>query len=136
MPAELIHEARRESTGLYQLTPALRAQTMASRREEPAPSYAALREDVDAHARERVSFTGRVGLVRSAGPRLCIMALHTRQEGDAWRDPLYVLAVIPPLIDPEGGVVATIDGWVVGERTIGQHTLPLIVAYYIEHDED
>lgn len=132
VPPELIHEARREAAGLYRLPRSLRAQTLAERRAEAGPSYAELRAHPDLHERERVSFTGRVGLVRSAGPRLWIMALHTRRDGERWADPLYVLATIPPLIDPDGGVVATIDGWVAGERRIGRHALPLIVAYYIE----
>ncbi len=132
VPPEQIHGARREAAGLYQLPRALRAQTLATRRAQPAPSYAELRVDADAHARERVSFTGRVGLVRSAGPRLWILALHTRQDGDRWLDPVYVLCPIPPLLPHDGGAIATIDGWVVGERTIGEHALPLLVAYYVE----
>lgn len=73
-----------------------------------------------------------MGLVRSAGPRLWIMALHTRRDGNAWRDPLYVLSVVPPGVPPDGGATARVDGWVVGERTIGRHPLPLMVAYHVE----
>jgi hypothetical protein len=73
--------------------------------------------------------------VRSAGPRLWILALHTRRDGERWRDPLYVLSVVPPRLPPDGGATARIDGWVVGERTIGRHALPLIVAYHVERTD-
>ncbi|MGE0789955.1 MAG: hypothetical protein AB7S26_30050 [Sandaracinaceae bacterium] len=135
VPPEMIHEARREAAGLYRLPRSLRAHTLEERRAAAAPAYAELLADADAHARERVTFTGEVSLVRSAGPRLWIMVMKTREADARWVDPIYVLATIPPSVPPDGGIVATIDGWVVGEREIGQHTLPLIVAYYIEVPE-
>jgi hypothetical protein len=68
--------------------------------------------------------------VRPAGENLWILALRTRSEGRAWRDPLYVLSVVRPGL--EAGASARIDGFVAGERTIGRHALPLIVAFHIE----
>lgn len=132
VPPRLIHRARREAVGLLRLPDALRAQTLADRRAEQTLDYRTLRAAPDAHEEASVSFEGHVGLVRSAGPRLWILALMTRSDGDRWVDPLYVLSVVPPELPTDGGAVARVDGWVVGERTIGQHTLPLVVAYHVE----
>ncbi|MBX3270732.1 MAG: hypothetical protein KF729_10745 [Sandaracinaceae bacterium] len=112
------------------MTPGLRRQTLERRRALEAPSYRALREDASAHVDARASFEGRVDLVRSAGPRLWIFPMMTRADGERWVDPLYVLAVVEPRLP--AGAVARVDGWVVGERRIGQYTLPLIVAYSAE----
>lgn len=131
VPPRAIARARQEAAGLYRMPPALRQQTLDSRRALPAPSYAELVADADAHANERASFEGRVAFVRSAGPRLWILPLQTRRDGEQWTDPLYVLSTIPPMLPVEGGSVARVDGWVVGARTIGQNTLPLIVAYHV-----
>ncbi|MFK7991536.1 MAG: hypothetical protein AB8I08_36305 [Sandaracinaceae bacterium] len=131
VPPEQIHRARREVVGLERMPASLRQQTLAARRDPDSPNYAALREDADVHAHAAVRFSGRVGLAQPAGDRLWILALHTRQEGDEWRDPLYVLSVVDPEVPADGGVRATVHGWVVGERTIGQHALPLIVAYAV-----
>jgi len=128
-----IARARQEAAGLYRMPLALRAQTLARRREQPAPSYAELRAGADAHATERASFEGHVAFVRSAGPRLWILPLHTRRVGpEQWADPIYVLSTIPPMLPVDGGSTARIDGWIVGDRTIGQNTLPLMLAYYVE----
>ncbi len=132
VPPRAIARARQEAAGLYRMPAALRRQTLAARRELPAPTYAELLSDADAHANERASFEGRVAFVRSAGPRLWILPLQTRRDGERWADPLYVLSTIPPMLPVEGGSVARVDGWVVGARTIGQNTLPLIVAYHVE----
>lgn len=129
VPPETIHRARLEARGLERLSESLRAQALERGRAREEPSYAALRADADAHRDARVSLEGRVGLVRPAGPGLFIMALSTRREGERWRDPLYVLSVVLPPI-PEGAT-ARIDGWVVGERTIGRHALPLVVAFHV-----
>ncbi len=135
VPPRSIARARQEAAGLYRMPAALRRQTLTARRALPAPSYAELVTDADAHASERASFEGRVGFVRSAGPRLWILPLHTRRDGERWVDPIYVLSTIPPLLPVDGGAIARIDGWVVGARTIGQTTLPLIVAYYVERTD-
>ncbi|HJL16699.1 MAG TPA: hypothetical protein RMH99_13635 [Sandaracinaceae bacterium LLY-WYZ-13_1] len=132
VPPRTIHRARREAAGLYRMPSGLRGQVLGQRRAEHETTYTALRADPDAHADEGVSFEGRVGLVRSAGPRLWVMALHTRREGARWTDPLYVLSVVPPQLPPDGGAEARVHGWVVGERTIGRHALPLLVAYHVE----
>ncbi|MCB9594622.1 MAG: hypothetical protein H6719_17950 [Sandaracinaceae bacterium] len=132
VPPRAIARARQEAAGLYRMPTALRLQTLERRRALPAPTYAELRADADAHANERASFEGQVGFVRTAGPRLWILPLLTRRSGEQWVDPLYVLSTIPPMLPFEGGVVARIDGWVVGARTIGQHTLPLIVGYHVQ----
>ncbi|MEZ4338541.1 MAG: hypothetical protein R3B82_18120 [Sandaracinaceae bacterium] len=132
VPPRSIARARQEAAGLYRMPAALRRQTLERRRAQPAPSYAALVEDADAHANERASFEGRVAFVRSAGPRLWILPLQTRRDGERWTDPLYVLSTIPPMLPIEGGSIARVDGWVVGARTIGQNNLPLVVAYHVE----
>jgi hypothetical protein len=130
VPAETIHRARLEARGLARLSASLRGQALESGRTRSSPTYAELRADADAHHDARVSFDGRVGLVRPAGPGLFIIALSTRQDGARWRDPLYVLSVVPPEV-PEGGL-ARVDGWVVGERTIGRHALPLVMVFHVE----
>ncbi len=128
-----IARARQEAAGLYRMPRALRVQTLERRRALPAPTYAELRAGADEHARQRASFEGRVAFVRSAGPRLWIFPLQTRPVGDdAWADPIYVLSTIPPQLPFDGGALARVDGWVVGDRTIGRNTLPLVVAYYVE----
>ena len=134
VPPRAIARARQEAAGLARMPAALRAQTLARRREAPAPDYAQLVEDADAHAHERASFEGQVGFVRPAGPRLWILPLFTRRDGARWADPIYVLSTIRPDLPVAGGVVARADGWVVGTRTIGQNTLPLIVAYSVRAD--
>jgi hypothetical protein len=130
VPSETIHRARLEARGLDRMSEGLRAQALERGRARESPSYAELRAGAEAHRDARVSFEGRVGLVRPAGPGLFIMALSTRRDGERWRDPLYVLSVVPPEI-PEGAT-ARIDGWVAGERTIGRHALPLVVAFHVE----
>ncbi len=130
VPAQTIHRARREVVGLARMPEGLRRQAIERGRERGSPEYAELRADPGAHENERVSYEGEVGLARPAGQRLWIMALRTRREGDRWTDPLYVLSVVPPSV-PEHEV-ARIDGWVVGERTIGRHALPLVVAFAVE----
>ena len=130
VPPEQIRRAREEAAGLARLPEALRRQALEGRAE--SPTYRALRADPDAHAHEAARFEGRVGLARGAGPGLWILALHTRREGERWIDPLYVLSVVEPGVPPDGGVEATVYGWVVGERRIGRHALPLIVAYAVE----
>lgn len=132
VPPRLIARARREAAGLYRMPPALRRQILERRRAERGPSYQELRDDPTAHAHAGASFEGRVGFVRSAGPRLWIMPFHTRRVGDRWVDPIYVLSTIPPQLPIDGGALARIDGFVAGERTIGRNTLPLIVGYYVE----
>lgn len=132
VPPHAIARARQEAVGLARMPPSLREQTLARRREEPQPSYAELRADADAHVDASVSFEGRVGLVRPAGPHLWILALHTREREGRWLEPLYVLTVLPPRLPADGGAVARVHGWVVGARTIGRHTLPLIVGYDVE----
>ena len=134
--AHTLARARREAVGLSRMPPSLRIQTLVRRRQEPQPSYAELRADADAHLDASVSFEGRVGLVRPAGPHLWILALHTRRDGERWVDPLYVLSVLPPRLPADGGARARVDGWAVGPRTIGQHTLPLVVAYEVEALDD
>lgn len=131
-PADLIHRARLEARGLERMPEALRARALAHGRERGTVPYAELRAHADAHASERVSYEGDVGLARSAGERLWILALRTRRDGERWIDPLYVLSVVPPHVPPVGGVRARIDGWVAGERTIGHHALPLVVAFHVE----
>jgi hypothetical protein len=108
----------------------LRAQVL--ERARGTIDYAELRAHADAHANERVSYEGNVGLARPAGDHLWIVALQTRRDGERWTDPLYVLSVVHPGVPPAGGVRARVDGWVVGERTIGSHALPLVVAFAIE----
>ena len=135
VPSRLIHRARREASGLSRMPESLRAQTLADRHEEATLSYADLRAEPDGHEERSVSFEGHVGLVRPAGPRLWILALQTRREGERWVDPLYVLSVIPPDLPPDGGASARVVGWVVGERTIGRNALPLILAYDVERTD-
>lgn len=130
VPAQTIHRARREALGLERMPESLRRQAIERGRERGSPSYAELRRDPSAHENARVSYEGEVGLARPAGERLWILALRTRQDGERWIDPLYVLSVVPPEV-PEHGR-ARVDGWVVGERTIGRHALPLVVAFAIE----
>lgn len=130
VPAETIHRARLEARGLDRMSESLRAQALEHGRAREAPSYAELRAGADAHRDVRVSFEGRVGLVRPAGPGLSIVALSIRRDGARWRDPLYVLSVVPT--DVPEGAIARFDGWVVGERTIGRHALPLVVAFHVE----
>ncbi|HEY8431903.1 MAG TPA: hypothetical protein VIL20_26180 [Sandaracinaceae bacterium] len=130
VPPRAIHRARREAEGLARMPESLRRRALERGRERGSPSYAELRRDPSAYEDARVSYEGDVGLVRPAGERLWILALRTRREGDRWTDPLYVLSVVPPGV-PER-TRARIDGWVVGERTIGRHTLPLVVAFAIE----
>ncbi len=130
VPPEAIHRARLEARGLGRVPESLRAQVLERARE--TIEYAELRAHPDAHANERVSYEGNVGLARPAGDRLWIVALQTRADGERWTDPLYVLSVVPP---PQIGR-ARIDGWVVGERTIGQHALPLIVAFAVDQARD
>ena len=132
VPAEAIHRARLEARGLARMTDAIRAQVLERGRANATLDYAELRAHPDRHADARVSFEGRIGLARSAGEQLWILALQTREEGDRWTDPLYVLSVVPAEVPAEGGVPARIDGWVVGERTIGRHALPLVVAFSVQ----
>lgn len=132
VPPRLIARARQEAAGLYRMPLTLRRQTLERRRAERGPSYEELRADPDAYAHRSASFEGRVGFVRSAGPRLWILPLHTRRAGERWVDPIYVLSSIPPPVPFEGGAIARVDGFVAGERTIGENTLPLIVGYYVE----
>jgi hypothetical protein len=134
IPPQTIARARREARGLANLPANLRAQTLERGRSRGSPSFAELAGHTETHVDDRVSYAGRVGLVSPAGDRLWIMALQTRRAGDVWTDPLYVLSVVDPAI--EAGARARIDGWVVGPRRIGRHTLPLIVAFYVEPDAD
>lgn len=130
VPAETIHRARLEARGLERMSEGLREQALERGRAREAPSYVELRAGAEAHRDARVSFEGRVGLVRPAGPGLFIVALSTRRDGERWRDPLYVLSVVRPEV--REGAIARFDGWVAGERTIGRHTLPLVVAFSVE----
>jgi len=132
VPPRSIHRARREAAGLARMPETIRRQTLDGRRAEDQPNYDAIRLDAASHEHASVSFEGRVGFVRPAGPDLWILPLFTRQDGERWVDPLYVLSVVPPDVPPEGGAVARVDGWVVGDRTIGQNTLPLVLAYHVE----
>ena len=126
----LIARARREAAGLRRMPPGLREQTLARRAEERGPSYAELRADAEAHAEASVVFDGEVGFIGPAGPRLWIIALQTRRRDERWVDPLYVLSTAEPTFAQ--GTIARIHAWVVGERTIGRHTLPLVLAYSVE----
>lgn len=130
VPAATIHRARREAVGLDRMPESLRRHALERGRERGSPAYVELRRDPSAHENERVSYEGEVGLAREAGERLWIVALRTRRDDARWTDPLYVLSVVPPNV-PEHAR-ARVDGWVVGERTIGRHALPLIVAFAIE----
>lgn len=132
VPPRTIHRARREAAGLARMPETIRRQTLESRRAEAQPAYDAIRLDAASHERAGVSFEGRVGFVRPAGDALWILPLFTRRDGERWVDPLYVLSVVRPELPAEGGVVARVDGWVVGDRTIGQNTLPLLVAYAVQ----
>ncbi|HBQ10596.1 MAG TPA: hypothetical protein DEF51_05180 [Myxococcales bacterium] len=134
-PAQLAR-ARREASGLSHLSPALRRQALAGQDADDQPSYVALRRDADAHADASVHLRGRVGLVRPAGGHLWILALMLRREDAGWRDPLYVLSVVEPDAPPEGGALVRVHGWVVGERTIGRHALPLVLAYAVEPEPE
>ena len=136
VPPRLIARARQEAAGLYRMPRGLRRQALEERAAENAIPYATLRADPDAHAHEGAVFEGRVELVRSAGPRLWIFPLATRRDGERWVDPLYVLSSIPPQLPVDGPSVARVHGFVVGERTIGRNTLPLLVGYYIERLDD
>jgi hypothetical protein len=127
VPPGMITRARREAQGLVRLRGRLREEALARHRTNPIV-YADLRRDPDAHVDEEASFEGQLALSRPAGDRLWIVALKTRRDGERWTDPLFVLSVTEP--DREGAIVR-IDGWVVGARTIGRNTLPLILAYAI-----
>lgn len=126
VPPALLARAREEASGLSHLTPALQARALEGRIPAAQPGYGALRRDPAAHAEARVALEGRVGLARPAGEHLWIVALMLRRDGERWVDPIYVLSVVPP---PDEGAVARAYGWVVGERTIGRHALPLVLAY-------
>lgn len=136
VPPELLHRAREEAAGLERLPASLRQQAIERGRERGSPPYDGLRREIAAHENARVSYEGHVGLVRPAGTGLWILALQTRRDGERWLDPLYVLSVVPPGLPRDGGATARIDGWVVGERTIGRNALPLIVAFHVERSPE
>lgn len=126
VPPGMIDRARREATGLARLTPRLRDEALARHR-EGAPSYAEV--SGDPREGDPASFEGQLALIRPAGDRLWILALKTRRDGARWTDPIYVLSVIEPELAE--GATARADGWVVGPRRIGRHTLPLVLAYSV-----
>lgn len=136
VPPRLIHRGRREAAGLARMPGAIRRQTLEARRDEDQPTYDAIRLDAASHERAGVSFEGRIGFVRPAGDALWILPLFTRRDGERWVDPLYVLSVVPPELPAEGGAVARVDGWIVGDRAIGQNTLPLVLAYSVERADE
>lgn len=132
VPPGLMTRAREEAAGLGRLPESLRRRALERGRERGSPPYESLRTSTSAHEGARVTYEGRVSLARSAGTGLWILALQTRADAERWRDPLYVLSVVPPGLPPEGGARARIDGWVVGARTIGRNTLPLVLAFQLE----
>lgn len=127
VPPEMIPRARREARGLSRMSDRLREEALARHRAVPL-AYADLRRDPDSHAGEEASFEGQLALVGPAGENLWIVALKTRRDGARWLDPLYVLSVVDP---GEQGRIVRVDGWVVGARRIGRHTLPLVLAYSV-----
>ena len=40
------------------------------------------------------------------------------------------------LVEQFGGALVRVHGWVVGERTIGRHALPLVLAYAVEPEPE
>lgn len=128
VPPALLERTRREAQGLSRMPESLRRRALEEGRGREMPDYRALWAHAADHTEARVSFRGHVGLVRPAGRDLWIAALLTRREGERWVDPLYVLTVTDATALQ--GRVARIDGWVVGERAIGQHTLPLVIAFH------
>ncbi len=135
VPPGLLQRARDEAAGLDRLPASLRQRALERGRERGSPTYESLRRDTAAHEHQRVSYEGHVSFVGPAGAGLSIMALSTRREGERWVDPLYVLSVVPPGVPASGDASARIDGWLVGERTIGRHALPLVVAFHVERLE-
>jgi hypothetical protein len=128
VPPITIARARRQALGLSQLPPDGRRTALEQGRARGSPSYTELRANADRLADTRASYAGRVSLVRPAGRRLWIVALMTGENRRS--DPLYALSVVDP--SSLEGRDARVDGWIVGERTVGRYTLPLLVAFYFE----